>query len=69
MLANASSFNLCYFSKYRTIEKNMSFDGKTITSSDTDELLGIILDKILILNGIFKIFVVKQITRPKLFSV
>ena len=47
----------------------MSFDGKTITSSDAAELLGITLDKILILNRIYKIFVTKQITKPKLFSV
>ena len=32
-------------SKYKNIEKNMSFDGKTIKSSDTVEPLGITLDK------------------------
>ena len=34
-----------FLSKYQNIEKNMSFDGKTIQSSDTVYLLGIILDK------------------------
>ena len=34
-----------FLSKYQSIEKNMSFDGKTIQSSDTVDLLGIILDK------------------------
>ena len=34
-----------FLSKYKNIEKNMSFDGKTIKSSDTVELLGITLDK------------------------
>ena len=31
--------------KSKNIEKNISFDGKTIKSSDTVELLGITLDK------------------------
>ena len=34
-----------FLSKYKSIEKNMSFDGKNIKSSDTVELLGITLDK------------------------
>ena len=45
----------------------MSFDAKTITLSGTVKLLGITLDTNL--NGIYKIFVTKQITKPKLFSV
>ena len=34
-----------FLSKYKNIEKNMSFDGKTIKSSDRVRLLGITLDK------------------------
>ena len=45
----------------------MSFDRKTIKPTDTVELLGITLDKIIILNGIYKIFIAKKITKPKLF--
>ena len=45
MVANLSKFQLMFLSKYKNIEKNMSFDGKIIKSSDTVELLGITLDK------------------------
>ena len=45
MVANPSKFQFMFLSKYKNIEKNMSFDGKTIKSSDTVELLGITLDK------------------------
>ena len=45
MVANPSKFQLTFLSKYRNIEKNTSFDGKTIKSSDTIELLGITLNK------------------------
>ena len=45
MVANPSKFQLMSLSKYKNIENNMSFDGKTIKSSDTVELLGITLDK------------------------
>ena len=45
MVANPSKFQLMFLSKYKNIEKNMSFDGKTIKSSDTVELLGITPDK------------------------
>ena len=45
MVANPSKFQLMFLSKYKNIEKNMSFDGKTIKSSDTVELLEIILDR------------------------
>ena len=45
MAANPSKFQLMFLSKYKNIEKSMSFDGKTIKSSDTVELLGITLDK------------------------
>ena len=69
MVANPSKFQLVFLSKYKNIEKNMSFDGKTIKSSDTVELLGITLDKNIILNDIYKIFVAKQIIKPKLFYV
>ena len=57
----------------------MYFDGKTITYSDTVELLRITLDKKLHyinkmqykldLNCIYKIFVTKEIIKPKLFPV
>ena len=45
MIANPSKFQLMFLLQYKNIEKNMSFDGKTIKSSDTVELLGITLDK------------------------
>ena len=45
MIANPSKFQLMFPSKYKNIEKNMSFDGKIITSLDTVELLGITLNK------------------------
>ena len=45
MVANPSKFQLIFLSKYKNIEKNMSFDGKTLKSSDTVELLGITLDE------------------------
>ena len=45
MVANPSKFQLMFLLKYKNIEKNMSFDGKTIKSSDTVELIGITLDK------------------------
>ena len=44
-VANPSKFQLMFLSKYKNIEKNMSFDGETIKSSDTVELCGITLDK------------------------
>ena len=45
MVANPSKFQLMFLSKYKNIEKSMSFDGKTIESSDIVKLLGITLDK------------------------
>ena len=45
MVANPSKFQPMFLSKYKSIEKKMSFDGKNIKSSDTVELLGITLDK------------------------
>ena len=39
MVANTSKFQLMFLSKYKNTEKSMSFDGKTIKSSDTVELL------------------------------
>ena len=45
MVANPSKFQLMFLSKHKNIEKNMSFDGKTIKSLDTIELLGITLNK------------------------
>ena len=44
MVANPLKFQL-FLSKYKNIENNMSFDEKTIKSSDAVELLGITLDK------------------------
>ena len=69
MVANPSKFQLMFLSKYKNIEKNMSFDGKTIKSSYTVELLELPWTKILILNDIYKIFVAKQIIKPKIFYV
>ena len=45
MVAYPSKFQLMFLSKSKNIEENMSFDGKTIKSLDTAELLGITLDK------------------------
>ena len=45
MVANPSNFQPMFLSKYEHIEKNMSFDGKTIKSSDKVELIGITLDR------------------------
>ena len=45
MVANPSKFQLMILSKYKNTEKNMSFDSKTITLSDTFELVGVTLDK------------------------
>ena len=45
MVANPSKFQLMILSKYKNTEENMSFDSKTITLSDTFELLGVTLDK------------------------
>ena len=45
MVANPSKFQRMFLSKYKNIEKNISFDGKTIKSPDKVELLGITLDK------------------------
>ena len=54
---------------YKNIKKNMPFDGKTITSSDTVEVLRITLDK----NIIFKrhiqnqsFFPYKKVTNQKI---
>ena len=48
-----------FLSKYKKIEKNMSFDGKTIKWSDKVELLGKEI-KILILNDVYKIFLTQS---------
>ena len=69
MVGNPSKFQLMFLSKYKNIEKDMSFDRKTIKSSDKVQLLGITLDKNIILSDRCKIFVAKQITKPKLFYV
>ena len=48
MIANPSKFQLTFLSKYKNlqnVQKNKSFDGKTIKSSDTAELLEISLDE------------------------
>ena len=45
MVANLSKFQFMFLSNYKSIERNMPFDGKTIKALDTAELLGIFLDK------------------------
>ena len=45
IVTNPSKFQLMILSKYKNTEENMSFDSKTITLSDTFELLGVTLDK------------------------
>ena len=45
MVPSSSKFQLMFLSKYKKIERKMSFDEKTIKASDTVELLGITLDK------------------------
>ena len=53
MVQNPSKFQLMFLSTYRNIEKNMSFDGKTIKSSDAvGNYLELSWTKILILNDI-----------------
>ena len=69
IVANPSKFQLAFLSKYKKIKNKMSFDGKTIKSSDTFNCLKLSETKILILNDIYKILVTKQIAKPKLFSV
>ena len=45
MVANSKKFQLMFFARNKSIEKEMSFVGKAIKSSSTIELLGITLDK------------------------
>ena len=45
MVANPSKFQLMFLSKYKNIEKKIRLGGKTIKSSYTVVLLGIIVDK------------------------
>ena len=45
IVANPSKFQLAFLSKYKNIKNKMSFDGKTIKSSDIIYLLEIIRDK------------------------
>ena len=67
MIANPSKFQLMVLSKYKNIEKNMSFDEKNIKLSDVINYLELPETKISTLNGIDKIFVAEQITKAKLF--
>ena len=69
MVANPSKFQLMFPSKYKNIEKNMSFDGKTIFNQIQLKYLELPWTKILISSDIYKIFVAKQIIKPKLFYV
>ena len=69
MVANPSKFQLMFLSKYKNFEKNMSFDGKAIKYQIQLNYLELPWTKILILNDIYKIFVAKQIIKPKLFYV
>ena len=55
MVANPKKFKLIFLARTKSIENNMSFVGKAIKSSSTVELLGITLDKNLILKAILKI--------------
>ena len=69
-LLTHQSFNLCFFFKVLKYgEKHFFFfvflDGKTVKSSDTFEIAGIML----ILKGKYKPFAKKKIIQRKLFSV
>ena len=59
-------FNFCFFVSTRKLKKSISFDRKTIKSSDIVELP---YTKILVLNDTDKIFVTKQITKAKLLYI
>ena len=73
MVTNPSKFQLMFVSKYKNIETNMSFDGKTIKASDAVQLVGITphinINFKQHMQNISKIFVTKQTTKPKLFSI
>ena len=69
-LLTHQSFNLCFFFQSIKIWRKAFFfffflDGKTVKSSDTFEIAGIML----ILKGKYKPFAKKKIIQRKLFSV
>ena len=69
MVANLSKFQFMFLSKYKNIKKNMSFDRKTIKSSDTVELIGITLDKNINFKRHIQNICHKAYKKTKLFSI
>ena len=70
MVADPSKFKLMFLSKYKNVEKKTCLlMEKPLNHQIQLNYFELPSTKILILNGIYKVFVTKQITKPKLFSV
>ena len=65
MVANPSKFQLMFLSKYKNIEKACLLMEKPSNNQTQLNYLEFHWTKILILNDIYKIFVAKQIIKPK----
>ena len=69
MVANPLKFELMFHSKYKNIDKTCLLMEKPLNHQIQLNYLELPKTKILILNDIYKIFVTKQIIKPKLFYV
>ena len=69
MVANPSKFQPMFLSKYNTLKKTCLLMEKPLNHQIKLNYLELPWTKILILNDIYKIFVTKQITKPKLFYI
>ena len=69
MVANPLKFELMFHSKYKNIDKTCLLMEKPLNHQIQLNYLELLKTKILILNDIYKIFVTKQITKPKLFYI
>ena len=69
MVANPSNFQPMFLSKYNTSKKTCLLMEKPLNHQIKLNYLELPWTKILILNDIYKIFVTKQITKPKLFYI
>ena len=69
MVANPSNFQPMFLSKYSTLNKTCLLMEKPLNHQIKLNYLELPWTKILILNDIYKIFVTKQITKPKLFYI
>ena len=69
MVANPLKFELMFHSKYKNIDKTCLLMEKPLNHQIQLNYLELPKTKILILNDIYKIFVTKQITKPKLFYI